>query len=379
MTESLYTARMGLVRRSWVAAIVSLVVWVAAFGSVATAHTGRTGPAGCGTWELVFSPNPFAEDLLHGVAAVSATDAWAVGYGFFEFGPNHGPIIEHWDGTRWTRIGIPDDASLQDVDAVSSDDVWAVGFSALVTTDPFAEHWDGSTWSAVPVPNPAQNAELLSVHALATDDVWAVGWQSGPGIETRTLTEHWDGSSWAVVPSPSPGSDKLHGVSGTSSADVWAVGETSSFPLIEHWDGTRWSIVRSFRPDRESTLNGVAAISATDAWAVGFTGITPDRAFAEQWSADGKWHWPNQPRPHYQLQAVAGSSDDVWMVGIAGIEALVEHWDGASFAVVPVDGWSDWSSLEAVDVLPSGEAWAVGWYYSDSGPRFTETMHLAPC
>jgi hypothetical protein len=373
-----------------------------ALGPVAIAQPAtvgsHAGTGGCGSWTLVYSPNPLDEDTLHGVAAVSATDAWAVGHAFDEYGPDR-PLIEHWDGAAWTEVAtsLPESALLWDATALASDDAWAVGVNTDSPRFPFTAHWDGSTWSSVPVPNPGRSsAELLGVTALASDDVWAVGWREGPEAGAdRTLVEHWDGSSWSVVPSPSPGvGQQLNEVSGSSATDVWAVGWSLAtiashnqyyyHPLIEHWDGSRWSVVKNSVSGSEIQLTGVAAMSATDAWAVGFTGLGSGsgQVFVERWDGSG-WHPVEGPRPPYsQLNAVAGGApDDVWMAGFGPPEAetLVEHWDGASLTIVPSSGWSDENTLEAVDVLPSGEAWTAGWYYSDNGKRYTMTQHFVPC
>lgn len=185
----------------------------------------RGAGGGCDSWNLAFSPNPFEEDFLRGVAAVSASDAWAAGNGFDEFGPDDGPIIERWNGSSWNIVDttLPDEATLTDVSALGADDVWAVGSAFVTTLSPFVAHWDGTSWSSVPVPNPGNlGAALEGVEMLASDDVWAVGWQDGEHFgDDQTLVEHWDGTSWTVVPSPSPSVAQLSDVSGSSSTDVW--------------------------------------------------------------------------------------------------------------------------------------------------------------
>lgn len=89
-----------------------------------------------------------------------------------------------------------------------------------------------------------------------------------------------------------------------------------------------------------------------------------------------------QQPPRSALNGVGSTPDgDVWMAGFAppAQQTLIEGWDGVSLTISPSSGRTDLNVLEAVDILPSGEAWAVGWYFSDSGPRFTETLHLVPC
>src|SRR5438105_14960390 len=63
-----------------------------------------------GSWSVVASPNEFAgANELNAVAAISATDAWAVGFACC--GSRHagdGTLTEHWDGARWEVVPSPD-------------------------------------------------------------------------------------------------------------------------------------------------------------------------------------------------------------------------------------------------------------------------------
>jgi hypothetical protein len=344
--------------------------------------SGLRQPAeACGSWEQPFSPNPLEEDLLHGVAVLSPTEAWAVGQAFTESRLSSA-LIARWNGNEWMQVAtrLPANAVLEDVSAAASNDVWAVGWVS-VTTSPFAAHWDGHAWSSVPVPNPGgETAQLLGVVAIASDDAWAVGWRSA-----KTMVQHWDGSAWTIVHSfNTKGVQVLNDVSASSPTDVWAVGwrgfDQRTYGLIQHWDGSRWSRVMSGGLRTNLQLTDVAAVSDSDAWAVGFTDEEgTDRTAVERW--DGStWHGADAPRVRGKLSGVAaGAPDDVWMAGFAEPEnTLTEHWDGTSVEVFPSNGPGD-NHLEAVDVLPSGEAWAAGWYYSDNGKRYTLTLHFVPC
>ena len=247
-------------------------------------------------WSIVPSPNgsPTVSELL-GVAAVSANDVWAVG----DFGASapmyQRTLIEHWNGAKWTIVPSPNVANssqntLTAVAAVSATDVWAVGYSLTSNNKTLIEHWNGSSWSIVPSPNVGSFGNwLTAVAAVAANDVWAVG---SANNSATTLVLHWDGSTWRVVPSPSAANwqeNSLNGVAAIASDDIWAVGTsykdsylgedvyTSSVTLIEHWDGTAWSIVASPNPGTADNyyhtttneLDGVAAVSTSDVWAVG--------------------------------------------------------------------------------------------------------------
>lgn len=222
---------------------------------------------------------------IRAVAAVSSNDVWAVGEAGHGLGQT---LAEHWDGSQWSVVPTPpvgQSSRLRAVAAVSSNDVWAIGSYEPVnypTGLPLIEHWDGSKWSLVPIFLP-RFAFLNGITAINAHDVWIVG----DGFNS-TLTAHWNGVVWAVIPSPipSPGTSsgnpyQLYSVSAVSSNDVWAVGlnhavstHRTEQSLIEHWNGSAWSIVTSPDPGKDNDLQSVTALSANDAWAVGnfFTG-----------------------------------------------------------------------------------------------------------
>jgi hypothetical protein len=207
----------------------------------------------CGSWRLASAPLPrHTIGSFTGVAALSSADVWAVGLWGAQGGSGQGhPLIEHWNGTRWSIVSGPNSGlyGLSSVAAVASNDVWAVGQAAKY---PYTviEHWNGVRWSLARSPRLREkngNAVLVGVSALSATDVWAVGANGG-----ATLTEHWNGRRWVAVPSPSPASpagnrilgnhpdNLLDDVSGVGASDVWTVGRNGIFPerpLMEHWNG----------------------------------------------------------------------------------------------------------------------------------------------
>src|SRR5207247_1103969 len=111
---------------------------------------------------------------------------------------------------------------------------------------PLVEQWDGTSWSAVKVPSvsPKENF-LYAVSGSSSSDVWAVGNQYDTGLsQWKPLAEHWDGTSWSVVTTPDlgPGGAYLRGVVAISPSDAWIVGYKDVSPptVIEHWDGSSW-------------------------------------------------------------------------------------------------------------------------------------------
>src|SRR5205814_7629499 len=73
-------------------------------------------------------------------------------------------------GRTWTPVAIPHfgQDNLEDIASTSASDVWAVGETGARTT--LIEHWDGSGWSRVPSPTPGSWADLTSVTAFTPTD-----------------------------------------------------------------------------------------------------------------------------------------------------------------------------------------------------------------
>jgi hypothetical protein len=95
-------------------------------------------------WTRVPSPNP--ADTVHGaeltsVAVISPRSARAVG--FANTTGSTGPLIEQWDGTRWSMAKAPDaDHVLDSIAASSPSNQWAVGARSVGgVLRPFALHF----------------------------------------------------------------------------------------------------------------------------------------------------------------------------------------------------------------------------------------------
>jgi len=231
-------------------------------------------------WKQVPSPNPSANSSLSAVADTSPTNAWAVGT--YVTGAVTYTLIEHWNGTAWKQVASPspggtNGSTLSSVDATSPTSAWAVGnyFSSGSVGKTLIEHWNGTAWKQVPVPEPANDGFLSGVDATSAASAWAVGNSSNGG----TLILHWNGTAWKQVPSPSPGGTNgstLSSVDAISSASAWAVGSYSNMDktLILHWNGTTWTKVASPNPSPlANELFGVAATSPANIWAVGIRTI----------------------------------------------------------------------------------------------------------
>ena len=287
------------------------------------------------SWTRMPSPNPApGGDVLNGVAAVSASGAWAVG------GRNGRTLILRWNGTVRRQMPSPDLAgALAAVAATSATDAWAVGLDGTGSSQGIIEHWNGKAWTAMR--NPVRTGNLDGVAAVSAGDVWAVGYSGNPNA-SHALVLHWNGQAWRQVRAPDqPGNGIFWGVAATSAGNAWVVSGAAQKALdvnktvIEHWNGTAWARVPSANPKPGGgILSGVAAVSASNAWAVGFD---EDFAFGfegviEHWNGTS-WTLVDSPLPDGALYAVtAQSARDAWAVG----GALIEHWNGTRWSATTV-------------------------------------------
>jgi hypothetical protein len=139
---------------------------------------------------------------LNGAAVTPAGTAWAVGYTTGE------PLAERWNGKAWTRVSSPDPVPvssskltwniLQGVAATSAGNAWAVGYDevALQGSKTMILHWNGKAWKQVASPNPfcATCDSLYGVAAASARSAWAVGTVNVGG---EVVILHWNGTRWA--------------------------------------------------------------------------------------------------------------------------------------------------------------------------------------
>jgi hypothetical protein len=151
--------------------------------------------------------------------------------------PTAGKVVAEPVAPDWTVSQTPNPGYygniLHGVSARSASDAWVVGVQATETSnDTLAMHWNGTSWSAVPTPNPwpeCQDGDIMwtgnslnAVAAVSANDVWAVGTEC---YSMSAIIEHWNGSSWSLVQSPrrKEGFDstaELHGVEAISASNV---------------------------------------------------------------------------------------------------------------------------------------------------------------
>jgi hypothetical protein len=243
-------------------------------------------------------------------------------------------------------------SALDGVAAASPCDIWAVGTVAV--------HWNGATWRTAAIARPAGGkgfTQLDAVAIVSASDAWAVGsYGKSQAAGNHALIEHWNGKSWTVAASPALGGrdSLLTGVTATSPADAWAVGDyytaTAVRSVIEHWNGKTWTAQARPQPGgtTDVMLTAITATSQSNAWAVGTAdatsrGRTVPEVLTEHWNGR-RWipiagtRFPAQAAPQVDAVTVTSKSG-AWAVGDycveAGCQTVTDHWDGHHWTRVP--------------------------------------------
>jgi hypothetical protein len=327
------------------------------------------------------------DNILAGVSASSATDAWAVGAYYPPGSSVLATLAEHFDGTRWTAFPLPNvgvqENTLLAVSTTSTGLAWAVGYfvNGKFQQQTLIEHFDGIVWSVVPSPSPgAQQNILYGVAAITDSDVWAVGGEQDANGLWHTLAEHWDGSKWSVVNAVDAGvnGNQFYAVKALATTDVYVVGQQAGagFPnqaLIEHWDGKSWIVVSSPNDASASALPLGVTATASSLTVVGqqetdmapyttYVAAGPPKSLSIQAT-------PNAGAGENDLFAVATAADrSTWAVGwdidpaTDNHDPLVLQGINGVWSLVPSPSFaagSD-SGFAAITAIPGGGLWAVG-------------------
>jgi hypothetical protein len=345
------------------------------FAATSIAALTLTSPAGAATpsiWTVQTTPDPHASQLTDSsFASVSASgpgDAWGVGTFSDQKALDH-PLVEHWNGTTWVDVTVPQpkgrQAVFSAVDDLSPDNAWAVGEGRAGGTGEnldgrtLIEHFNGTTWSIVPSPNPATGVAgdsdtLTSIAGTGPDDLWAAGSDLNENTQTISLLfEHWNGTTWTAAASPTPlfSSQFALAITAVNPTDVWAVGEDwtgNQKTLSAHWNGTAWSIVATpnlANAPSQNLLTGVSSNGAGEVWASGFAHNVDhknlDVPYVLHWTGAG-WMMTKVPTVGSGGSILNGiavlSATDVWAVGQTqeskgGLLTLAEQFNGSTWTI----------------------------------------------
>ncbi|TWP46955.1 hypothetical protein FKR81_33400 [Lentzea tibetensis] len=325
----------------WLTAVAAVAVVISGSASQSSAESGPS-PA----WRLATLPDNKPTSNLWDVAAADATHAWAVGFDGYHPSDQYNtgvPMILRWNGAEWSRAEVPPvpwKGSWRHVAAGSATDVWVLGGPMSHGIDDSVTvvlHHDGNTWSEVPFPA-GSTPSALSITDMSVVDghVWLVGRRG-----STPVTIEWTGAAWVEHQPPAdcvrgswPRFCTMAGIKAFAADDVWAVGNGfwTGFqgPLLYHWNGSAWRTVDIGLNGKMLTLQAIDGSSSKNVWAVGDTLNQGGGTLAVH--GDGTTWQVVSGIPRKATPGVAvGAAGAPWVIGnnTTGRTTLITHTSGA--------------------------------------------------
>lgn len=243
--------------------------------------------------------------------------------------------------------------ALLSVAGTGGDDIWLVGADRQDGSGPTVLHFDGE--------------RFVSHETGDEGDLWWVGrspsgtlWMCG---DEGRVFRHVPGGAFEALPTPEP--VRLFGVLPFADDDVWAVGgdELTGVAVLWRFDGTSWARPEGLDEDllKRRVFFKLWGTSSDDVWVIGEGGAALHYTAAEGWQA--------LPVPRNgRLVTTHGSGDVIVSVGGFYDGIILEHVDGALEEVTP----RGLGQLQGVFVADDGSAVAAGnqgaiWQRSTTG------------
>ncbi|MBP6630283.1 MAG: vanadium-dependent haloperoxidase [Kofleriaceae bacterium] len=298
--------------------------------------------AGCGDNLTVEVETVAAQRLREAVLSIggtSADDVWAVGADKGE-----GPLVLHYDGTRWNELETGEHAHLWWVHAFAGGPVFLSGAKSTIL------RYQGGQFERMATPGLSRHI-VFGLWGAAPTDVYAVG-SVGPA---NGFAWHYDGTAWGVVELPSdlpvdefgntPG---LFKVWGDGAGTVWMVGARGL--ALRSRAGAAFERVDL---GTSATLFTVAG----DAERTYIVGFGAEGSVLFELEGDGA---PRQVAPTGVgfLQGVAAGPDGQAIA--TGQRGVVLERGAEGWRVSDLDDTPTLQSFHAGWIDPSGGVWAVG-------------------
>jgi hypothetical protein len=230
----------------------------------------------------------------------------------------------------WTPESLSDTVALG-IAGSSPDDQWAFG------TKGRAMHYEGAFWNAVPT---GVTNTLMRGWSVSATNVWAVG-QSSSSPLLPSIVLHWDGNVWATV----------GGVPAGEYVDVWAASASAVFVAtsaeVLKFDGTSWSELGNIAGEPTA----IRGSGPNDIWVAIKNGVM------QHWNGTA---WSASTLAGVNVQFIdANAPNDVWVIGpaLANVgTGVIAHYDGS--------GWTQWvTAQETYNAIASSapnDAWVAG-------------------
>lgn len=320
---------------------------------------------------------------LYALAAISSTEAWALGeYGrllrmtkgaWTEVDPPElrgytladvdalpdgtlwtagGNRAFHFDGTRWwdRSAGLDSSWGIALIDATSSEDVWAAGFGGVLA------HWDGTQWEQVSLPQTLAVGPFRDIEMLSNNEGWLLGDNHNcgrAGCSGGPAVLHYSGGVWAEINPPSDANVwvGLNGLSITPSGEVWTTGANNDENVVYRYSNGSW---QSWAISDALSLFNIEMLSPTEGWVTGRT----QQGTPAIWVWDkGSWKVEYQGRFVNDLQAVEGH---VWAVGRADTVLSRSIADGSWSQQRGGPVTDDLREVDTTVASGPDEFWAIG-------------------
>lgn len=213
-------------------------------------------------WKAIWPSSSTPYMSLAHVKAFSATSAFAVGAASSGT-TTSSPVISHWDGAAWTQTSTAFATTLgltmNAIVGTSPGDLWIAGITQSSgyhnrVVHSVVEHFDGTNWTQVAIPD---DSGVLDLAELSPSDVWALAADGG--------VLHWNGAAWTL-------SAKFNGgtaLAAATSTNVWVGGIfVNSTLAVAHFNGSSWSTAIA-----PSGIDSVTSGAATATGAIWFAGL----------------------------------------------------------------------------------------------------------
>jgi hypothetical protein len=231
-------------------------------------------------WTVLTTLNPAGakSSSLEGVSCASSTDCVATGSYKNEAGTTV-TLAERFDGEKWTiltTVSPGTRSQFEDVSCAKAGDCRAVGFYITTTKlIPLIEHFDGTKWTDE---SPAGETEYILTAVSCPTTSFCMTGSNG-----WTYIQRFNGIKWSKESLPSPpesccgASITVRQVSCTSASACFGIGTVgSSWPFAERWDGSKWTVAYmtdpsdAFGAHYNTDIGGVSCFTSSACTFVGY-------------------------------------------------------------------------------------------------------------
>lgn len=229
-------------------------------------------------------------------------------------------------------------------------------------------------WHRVSISNMMTQGRFTGVTGTSSSDVWVVGENGQAPVYGTGYANHWNGKAWA-----SYAIANMSYPLGVSSfgKEVWVAGYQNSSSAAAYWNKTNqtWVATTPQRAEGNDFFFSITGTSHSNVWAVGATGYNfngPWVGLIEYWNGS-QWSAPYQitlpfNATSWEFYSVeAYSATDVWTVGYAatanGSQSLTYHYNGTSWQYVQTPTKATDVFLTSVSISANDDVYAAGYIY----------------